>query len=119
MTEANDAQRSDAAEDEARNATLARLAQSRAEICRVLEPPPRVSSSGGKERSDGQHSAFPRSRTMKLLMSGRGIGAVGAVVGGLALARPALAFRLLRLLPSGAVARMLILKAFSALRAKE
>jgi hypothetical protein len=115
MTESDDAARNDAA----KNQTLARLAQSRAEICRLLEPPPRVSQGAGEESSGSPGGSFPRSRTMRLLMSGRGIGAVGAVVGGLALARPALAFRLLRMLPSGAVARMLILKAVTAFRARD
>jgi hypothetical protein len=47
------------------------------------------------------------------------LGAVGAVVGGLLMARPALAFRLLRMLPTGAVARMLLVKAVTALRARQ
>jgi hypothetical protein len=55
---------------------------------------------------------------MKLLLSGRGVGTVGAVVGGLLIARPAIAFRLLRMLPTGAVARMMLIKAISALRSK-
>ena len=107
-------------DEAARNETLARLAQSRAEIRRALEPPPRVDHGGGEEGSvgDSQGGAFPRSRTMKLLMSGRGIGTLGAVVGGLVLARPALAFRLLRMFPTGAVARILMIKAVTALRAK-
>ena len=53
---------------------------------------------------------------MQLLLSGRGIGTVGAVVGGLVLARPALALRLLRMIPAGAVARMLLIKGIAALR---
>jgi hypothetical protein len=107
-------------DDTARNETLARLAQSRAEIRRVLEPPPRVPHDGtGEDSADALHDGvFPRSRTMRLLMSGRGIGTVGAVVGGLLMARPALAFKLLRMLPTGAVARMLIIKAITAFRAK-
>jgi len=104
----------------ARNETLARLAQSRAEIRHVLEPPPRVDHDGGEEEAaGGSHGgAFPRSRTMRLLMSGRGIGTLGAVIGGLVLARPALASRLLRMFPTGAVARLLMVKALTALRAK-
>jgi hypothetical protein len=106
-------------DDATRAETLAKLAQSRAEIRRVLEPaPPRAHHSGPHEShiDETVGGAFPRSRTMKLLMSGRGLGAVGAVVGGLALARPALFFRLLRVLPTGAVARMLVVKAVTALR---
>lgn len=61
---------------------------------------------------------FPRSRTMKALLTGRGIGAVGALLGGVVLARPGLALRLLRLIPAGRIARMLTSKAVSALRAR-
>ena len=46
-------------------------------------------------------------------------GAVGAVVGGLFIARPALVWRLIRLVPAGAVARIFIARAISALRAKQ
>ena len=102
----------------ATNETLARLAESRAEIRRVLEPPPREPQADDADAPAGSRAGFPRSRTMRLLMSGRGLGTVGAVVGGLVLARPGLALRLLRVLPTGAVARLLIIKAVSALRAK-
>ena len=106
-------------DDTARNETLARLAESRAEIRRVLEPPPRPTSREGDETGGPAGKFFPRSRTMKLLMSGRGLGTVGAVVGGLLLARPALALKLLRVLPTGAVARMLAVKAVSAWRSRQ
>jgi hypothetical protein len=116
-------------DEAARLDTLAKLAQSRAEIRRVLEPPPRVSH-GPRHRDDREepdHEAaddphagvFPRSRTMRLLMSGRGVGTVGAVVGGLIMARPALAFKLVRMLPTGAVARMLMIKAVTAFRSRQ
>lgn len=107
--------------DTARIETLARLAESRAEIRRVLEPPPRpAAAANGESFAESVGGpGFPRSRTMKLLLSGRGLGTVGAVVGGLLLARPALALRLLRVLPTGAVARMLVVKAVSALRSRQ
>jgi len=117
MTESDDAA--------ARNATLARLAQSRAEIRRWLEPAAR--SQGARDQGGGvpddtaddfHDGSFPRSRTMRLLLSGRALGTVGALVGGLVLARPALALKLLRMLPSGALARMLVVKAVTALRAR-
>jgi hypothetical protein len=104
--------------DTARNETLARLAASRAEIRRLLEPPPRVPPGEGPDSGRFGAGAFPRSRTMKLLLSGRGAGTVGAVACGLLMARPALALRLLRMLPAGAVGRMLLVKAISALRSK-
>jgi hypothetical protein len=99
-----------------RDATLARLAASRAEIRRVLEPPPRVSPGDGPDSGDQGFGAFPRSRTMKTLLSGRGAGTLGAVACGLFVARPQLALRLLRMLPAGAIGRMLLVKAISALR---
>ena len=105
--------------DSLREVTLAKLAQSRAEIRRLLEPPPRPHHGGTHEAHlDESGGAFPRSRTMKTIMSVRGLGTVGAVVGGLLMARPALAFRLLRMLPTGAVARMLMVKALAALRTR-
>jgi hypothetical protein len=101
--------------DASRRETLARLAQSREEISRILDPEP-----VGAQGPDGgvTPGTFPRSRTMKLLLSGRGLGTVGALAGGLLLARPALALRLLRMLPSGAIARLLMLKAVASLRSK-
>lgn len=102
---------------ERRAATLARLASSRAEICRVLLPPP-PPTPGDHVMGEAVNGSFPRSRTMKLLMSGRGVGTVGAMVGGLLITRPALAFKLLRMLPTGAVARMLLVKGIAALRSK-
>jgi hypothetical protein len=89
--------------DEAqRKAILARLAESRAEIKRLLEPRPDQAGEEGAEDGAG----FPRSRTMRALMSGRGLGAVGATAAGLFMARPALAWRLIRMLPAGALLRM-------------
>jgi len=107
--------------------TLAKLARSRAEIRRVLEPPPRIGSGAERRRSadgvahdpaDPRDGVFPRSHTMRLLLSGRGIGTIGAILGGLVMARPALALKLLRMLPTGAVTRMLMVKAVTAFRSK-
>ena len=101
----------------ARAEILARLAASREELRRVFDPP---NNSNGGESVPGDHpGGFPRSRTMQLLMSGRGLGTVGAVVAGLLLARPALALRLLRMLPAGAVARMVMARALGAMRARQ
>lgn len=106
-------------DDTEKKETLAKLAQSRAEILSILVPPPRAESEDSARGGDGHEGAFPRSRTMKLLLSGRGLGTLGAVIGGLALARPALVFRLVRMVPAGAVARMLMVKAVTALRSKK
>jgi hypothetical protein len=43
---------------------------------------------------------------------------VGAAACGLLIARPALALRLLRMVPAGAIGRMLLVKAISTLRSK-
>jgi len=102
--------------DLARSDTLAKLAASRAEIRRVLDPPPPPDAEvSGLSGRDGM---FPRSRTMRMLLSIRGVGTVGALAGGLLLARPALAVKLLRMIPAGAVARMLLVKGIAALKAK-
>jgi hypothetical protein len=93
-----------------------RLAQSRAELRALLDPPPQGDGSG--EASINGHLGFPRSRTMQMLMSGRGLGTLGALAGGLLIARPALALRLLRFVPANAVAKMLMAKAVSALKSK-
>ena len=102
--------------DRARETTLARLAISRAEIRRLLEPPPRPAAGAAADSGDFGTGAFPRSRTMKLLLSGRGAGTLGALVCGVVVARPQLALRLLRMVPAGAIGRMLLIKAISALR---
>jgi hypothetical protein len=105
-----------AREQAARAEILARLTQSREELRLLLDPPePPAGTSIPGSRPDG----FPRSRTMQMLMSGRGLGTLGAVAAGLLLARPALALRLLGMLPAGAVARMLATRILSALREKQ
>jgi hypothetical protein len=52
-----------------------------------------------------------------MLLNGRGLATLGTVAAGLFIARPTLALRLLRLLPASGIARMLLLRAFTALRA--
>jgi hypothetical protein len=104
-------------QDEATRAEiLARLAVSREEFLRVLDPPRKEV---GNPIPDHHHDEFPRSRTMQILMGGRGLGILGAIAGGLFIARPALALRLLRMLPVSAVARMFMMKAFTSLREKQ
>lgn len=104
-------------DDIARSETLAKLAESRQELCRLLEPQRQEFQGAGPAASDAS-DPFPRSRTMQMLMSGRGLGFFAASAAGLLVARPAIALRLLRMLPTGAVARALALRAFTALRAK-
>jgi hypothetical protein len=99
---------------QARAEILARLAESRAELRQVLDPP--RTEPDGSPLPAGRSQAFPRSRIMKALLSGRGLGTLGAAAAGLLIARPALALRLLRMVPAGAVARMLLIRAVSAMR---
>ncbi len=94
------------------NEVRARLAQSREEY-RLLLDPPRDES--GAPAPANRHTGFPRSRTMQMLMSSRGLGALGVLAGGLSdCAAGALALRLLRLLPTGTVAKAIVARALSA-----
>ena len=81
-----------------REQLLASLAQSREELRNILDP---ERTESDDDLGPGNHAAggFPRSRTMQMLMSGRGLGTVAAVAGGLLIARPALALRLIRMVP--------------------
>jgi hypothetical protein len=101
----------------ARDLIRARLALSREELRTLLDPPPTEGNGGAHSGANGL-GGFPRSRTMQMLLSSRGLGTVGALAGGLLLARPALALRLFRLVPASAVAKMLMAKAVSALKGK-
>lgn len=101
----------------ARDLIHMRLAQSREELRVLLDPPPSARIGGGESSANGL-GGFPRSRTMQALLSSRGLGTLGALAGGLLIARPALALRLLRLVPASAVGKMLIAKVVGALKAK-
>jgi hypothetical protein len=99
---------------QAKSLIHAKLVQSREELRSILDPPP-----GGDNQAPRQGSGgFPRSRTMQMLMSGRGLGTLGALAGGLLIARPALALRLLKFVPASAVAKMIMARAVDALKAK-
>ena len=99
-----------------RAAILSRLAASREELQCLLDPQRREPAT---ESAAASVAAFPRSRTMQMLLSGRGLGTLGAVTAGLLIARPALALRLLRMVPASAVLKMVVSRAASALRAKQ
>jgi len=101
----------------ARSQIHAKLVQSREELRAILDPPPGDYGGGGQAPRNG-HTEFPRSRTMQMLMSGRGLGTLGALAGGLLIARPALALRLLRFVPASSVAKMIMARAIGALKAK-
>jgi hypothetical protein len=100
-----------------RELLLTKLAQSRAQVRAILDPPRPEPGSAADSGSRGR-SEFPRSRTMQALLSSKGLGATGALIGGLILARPSLALRLLRMVPAGAVGKMLLIKGMEAFRAR-
>ena len=102
---------------QAKSLIHAKLAQSREELRSILDPPRGEYGNGGQ--APGQaHAGFPRSRTMQMLMSSRGLGTLGALAGGLLIARPALALRLLKYVPASAVAKMIMARAVGALKSK-
>jgi hypothetical protein len=101
----------------ARNEIRAKLAQSREEVRRWLDPP-RGESAGNGAASGPGRGDFPRSRIMRTLMSTPGLGALGALAAGLLIARPKLALRLLRMVPVSAVTKIIIARAVSALRVR-
>jgi hypothetical protein len=98
---------------------LARLDASREELRRLLDrtrdAPDADGSTAGDRPGPG---GFPRSRTMQMLMSGRGLGTLGAAAAGLLIARPGLALRLLRILPASTIAKTLLVRTIAALRTK-
>jgi hypothetical protein len=97
---------------EKRNQVLARLAQSRGEYRTILDPP-------HDNPEDGKTSAslanFPRSRTMRTLLSKRGLRALSAVAAAVFLVRPRLALKVWRMLPARMVKRLLIGRALAML----
>lgn len=106
-------------DDAARAEILARLAASREELRRLLDRTSDAAHADGSNAGDRSGpGGFPRSRTMQMLMSSRGIGTLGAAAAGLLIARPGLALRLLRILPASAIAKTLLIRAIAALRAK-
>jgi hypothetical protein len=103
-------------DEAARVLILARLAESRAELRRLLDPQP--SSDGAAAPGAEGHGTFPRSRTMKMLMSVPGLGVLGSLAAGLLISRPSFALRLIKMLPAGTAARYLMQYAMNALREK-
>jgi hypothetical protein len=94
---------------------IAKLKQSREEIRMVLDPP---RPEPGAAPADPEDTEFPRSRTMRALLSSKGLGAIGAMAGGLLIAKPTLALRMLRMVPAGTVGKMLLAKAVTSFREK-
>jgi hypothetical protein len=101
----------------ARSLIHTKLVQSREELRSILDPPPGEYGGSAGAPANGR-GGFPRSRTMQMLLSSRGLGTLGALAGGLLIARPALALRLLRFVPANAVAKMVMARAVSMLKSK-
>jgi hypothetical protein len=85
---------------------VARLAQSRAQLARLLVPESDTERHGAI--TVGVGGAFPRSATMRFLCSGRAREAAGLLALGLLNSSPARTLRWLRFLPVTALTRFLI-----------
>jgi hypothetical protein len=75
-----------------------KIRESRAELERLLIDDPDHNQTSG---------SFPRSRTLRLLTSNRGIVLLALAAGGLLLMRPTLIKRAIRFVPMGPLAHML------------
>jgi hypothetical protein len=92
-----------------------RLARSRGELRRILEP-----EHEDADPATGQSAAaFPRSAIMKAITRHRGATGLALFAVGLAAARPRLAIRLLRYLPVGAITKTLVSRVIVARQAKK
>jgi hypothetical protein len=96
-----------------RDEAVARLAESREQLRRLFEPDAGASTGRGKAAG-----GFPRSRTMRALTSGRGLGTVAAIGGSLLFSRSTLLRRVLRMVPVGAVAKFIVVKLLTNASAK-
>ena len=101
-----------AQDEEKRNQVLARLALSRGEYRAILDPP-RVHPEAGQ--TPASVAGFPRSRTMRTLLSKSGLGTLGAVAAAILVARPRLALKVWRMLPTRMVRKLLIGRALALL----
>ena len=101
-----------AQDEEKRRLVRARLALSREEYRAILDPP-RVHPEAGE--TPARVAGFPRSRTMRTLLSKSGLGTLGAVAAAILVARPRLALKLWRSLPTRMVRRLLIGRVFAML----
>ena len=100
--------------DRIRNA--ARLAQTRRQLVDLFTAARGPVSSA--QPIGGNADGFPRSRTMRLLLRKQGLGAIATVLAGVLVARPAIAWRLLRLLPLKTFARTMFLRVLAAYGSK-
>lgn len=91
-----------------RTRTEQRLAQTRQQLVDLFTSERAEPGSG--QRSRESPGSFPRSRTMRLLLGKQGLGAVAAIMGGILVARPAIAWRMLRLLPVKTFARTMFVR---------
>jgi hypothetical protein len=97
-----------AAFENERTRTEQRLAQTRQELVDLFTSDRAEPGPGQPARASA--GSFPRSRTIRLLLGKQGLGAVAAIVAGILVARPAIAWRLLRLLPIQTFARTMFVR---------
>jgi hypothetical protein len=101
-----------AQDEEKRKLVRARLALSREQYRLILDPP-RVHPEAGA--APASIAGFPRSRTMRTLLSKSGLGTLGAVAAAILVARPRLALKVWRSLPTRMLRRLLIGRVFAML----
>lgn len=102
--------------DAGRRLTVASLAHSRARLRELLDPAEQdLDSDPAATAAAGR---FPRSRTMRLLAGRNGVRTIAALGAGLLLSRPALGIRLFKIIPIGALARVLLARLLTASGAK-
>jgi hypothetical protein len=98
---------------ESRDQVRARLAASREEYRAILDPPRPDNLHAGETSAGLAH--FPRSRTMRMLLGRRGLGTLGAIAAAILVARPKLALKVWRMLPTKMLRRLLIGRAIAML----
>jgi hypothetical protein len=101
-----------AQDEEKRRLVRARLALSREEYRAILDPPHKHHEAG---ETPAGPAGFPRSRTMRTLLSKSGLGTLGAVLAAILVARPRLALKIWRMLPTRMVRKLLIGRALGML----
>jgi hypothetical protein len=90
-----------------RTRTESRLAETRQQLVDLFTQD--QEESAGKP-AGARGGTFPRSHTIRLLLGRQGLGALAAIVGGILVARPAIAWRILRFLPIKTFARTMFVR---------
>jgi hypothetical protein len=91
-----------------RTPTESRLAETRQQLVDLFTADRQESAAG--QPASPRAGSFPRSHTIRLLLGKQGLGALAVIIGGILVARPAIAWRLLRLLPIKTFARTMFVR---------